>query len=366
MMSMSGKFKLWVIHALLGLECIHAAEPHHDATDGGDTGAQKMKRVIEEEHEIGFIQTLLVHPTPISVQQSDYQTIEVYESDHFGKVFLLDEALQLTERDAPHYNEMLAHVPMMEYLAVQQPDEGGTINALVIGGGDGYVTSELLKYPNVVIDHVDLDKEVINVSKEHFEWSSAWEDERVNLIVGDGAAFVREQVEKKMKYHVIIQDASDPFWYDENGEKIILPSHVLYDMKHFDGIYALLEDSNGVFMFQAETYNIPSNLEEIQTWKKSLEEIGFDGVRYGSIAIPTYSTGQIGFFVAHVSNKDMVCKSDGGVCTMDLSAGLIDWTVVSSQFEKITGTTKYYHPRIHRSAFDLPFWVEEAIYDSKE
>lgn len=368
--------KLWApvafVLLLLGLQCfVPAAEPHDADSSGDSSGETHLKKVHEEEDEIGFIQTLLIHPNPIASLQSEYQTIEVYESDHFGKVFLLDENLQLTERDAPHYNEMLAHVPMMEYLAVQQPDEGETINVLVIGGGDGYVVSELLKFPNVAIDHVDLDEGVIKVSKEHFEWSSAWEDERVNLVVGDGAAFVKKQVERKKKYHVIVQDASDPFWYDVNGEQTILPSHVLYDLKHFANIYALLQESNGVVMFQAETYNIPSNLKEIQKWKGSLEAIGFAGVRYGSIAIPTYSTGQIGFFVAHASNigeKDMVCKSndDGGVCGMDLSGGLIDWSLVSSQFEKLKGTTKYYHPRIHRSAFDLPFWVEEAIYVSKE
>ena len=238
-------------------------------------------------------------------------------------------------------------------------------------GGDGYVVSELLKYPNVAIDHVDLDEGVIKVSKAHFNWSAAWEDERVNLVVGDGAAFVKEQVEKNMKYNIIIQDASDPFWYDDEGEQTILPSHVLYDVNHFVGIHSLLKESNGVVVFQAETYNIPSNLAEIQKWKGSLEAIGFTGVRYGSIAIPTYSTGQIGFFVAHASHKDMVCKpgdDETGVnaCGMDVSGGLIDWSLLSSQFEKLKGTTKYYHPRIHRSAFDLPFWVEEAIYGPHE
>ena len=115
---------------LLGLECSAEAEPHR----GDDGGDEIMKKVHEEEDEIGFIQTLLIHPNPIASFESEYQTIEVYTSPHFGKVFLLDENLQLTERDAPHYNEMLAHVPMMEYLAVQQPDEGRRINALVIGG----------------------------------------------------------------------------------------------------------------------------------------------------------------------------------------------------------------------------------------
>ena len=352
---------------LAGLQVrdIHADSSSND----DDDDEPSLKKVNEEEDEIGFIQTLLIDPNPIASYESEYQSIEVFESSHFGKVFLLDENLQLTERDAPHYNEMLAHVPMMEYLAaaVQKNNPDGPVSSLVIGGGDGYVTSELLKYENVAIDHVDLDEGVIKVSKEHFSWSSAWEDDRVNLTIGDGNAFVKEQVQKKKRYDIIVQDASDPFWLDTDGEQTILPSHVLYDMEHFAGIFELLKESSGVFCMQAETYNIPSNLNEIRKWKGSLERIGFTSVRYGTIAIPTYSTGQIGFFVAHASkaggDKDsMVCKSsDNQVCSMDLS-GNINWSVVSSQFEKLKGTTKYYHPRIHRSAFDLPVWVEQAIY----
>ena len=75
------------------------------------------RRVDEEEEEIGYIQTLLLNTPAISSRNSSYQKIEVYDSDHFGKVFLLDDCLQLTERDAPHYNEMMAHVPVMEYLS---------------------------------------------------------------------------------------------------------------------------------------------------------------------------------------------------------------------------------------------------------
>ena len=125
-----GPLTLALLH---GRECNAEPEPHRHDDDGGDDQII-MKKVHEEEDEIGFIQTLLIHPNPIASFESEYQTIEVYTSPHFGKVFLLDENSQLTERDAPHYNEMLAHVPMMEYLAVQQPDEGRRINALVICG----------------------------------------------------------------------------------------------------------------------------------------------------------------------------------------------------------------------------------------
>ena len=358
-----------------------------------DTRSQEAgtKRVEEVEDEIGYVQSLMLNTPPLASLKSSYQDIEVYESSHFGKVFLLDECLQLTERDAPHYNEMLAHVPMMEYLASHRGDSDSDseteadselepMRVLVIGGGDGYVVSELLKHPHIEsIDHVELDEEVINVSKRFFEWASAWEHEKVNLIIGNGATFVEDQLKKKeagggISYHVIIQDASDPFYTDSNGSIVILPSHVLYQDEHFQRMHKLLAPNRGVLMFQAETYNIPSNLEEIRNWRRSLEQIGFEHVRYGSISISTYPTGQIGFFVSHArdGNDEFVCESHMGADTstdnststcqenshtsissfadddkMDKS-GWMDWNRIGASYRKLSGKTKYYHPCIHR------------------
>lgn len=61
--------------------------------------------------------------------------IEVHQSKHFGKVLVLDGSVQLTERDADSYNEMMAHVPMFQHPKPQR--------VLVIGGGDGYVLKEV-------------------------------------------------------------------------------------------------------------------------------------------------------------------------------------------------------------------------------
>lgn len=318
----------------------------------------ESKRVDEEEEEIGYIQTLLLNTPAVTTLNSTYQKIEVYESDHFGKVFLLDDCLQLTERDAPHYNEMLAHVPVMEYLASNAGiDE--QLDILVVGGGDGYVVSELLKYPNVgSIDHVDLDGDVISVSKDHFPWAkSVWDNAKVNLVVGDGAQFVKEQVEKNKNYHVIIQDASDPFWIRYDGSVVILPSHVLYEEEHFQRMHRLLEAKNGVLMYQAETYNIPSNLKEIAKWRKVLKSIGFGRVRYGTIAISTYPTGQIGFFASHAGYYDDHACINSDEATADalcseidnpeITLNWMDWKKVSKTFHDLE-STKYYHPRIHR------------------
>jgi spermidine synthase len=354
--------RLSLLFSLLVLP-VHSSPSNNNAPPSNRT-SESTKRVDEEEEEIGYIQTLLLNTPAIATRNSTYQKIEVYASDHFGKVFLLDDCLQLTERDAPHYNEMLAHVPVMEYLSSAAANEAKEpLEILVLGGGDGYVVSELLKYPNIgSIDHVDLDGEVINVSKDHFPWAkSVWDNEKVNLVVGDGSQFVKDQVEKGKNYHVIIQDASDPFWIRYDGSVVILPSHVLYEEDHFRRMYTLLEAKNGVLMYQAETYNIPSNLKEISKWRKVLANIGFWRVRYGTIATSTYPTGQIGFFVSHagVSNGESVCNSLDGASTKsctgldalgnpDISLDWMDWNKLATAFSSLNGSTQYYHPRIHR------------------
>eukprot|EP00548_Thalassiothrix_antarctica_P018399 CAMPEP_0194196786 /NCGR_PEP_ID=MMETSP0154-20130528/76856_1 /TAXON_ID=1049557 /ORGANISM="Thalassiothrix antarctica, Strain L6-D1" /LENGTH=353 /DNA_ID=CAMNT_0038921411 /DNA_START=192 /DNA_END=1253 /DNA_ORIENTATION=+ len=318
--------------------------------------------ITEEEFEIGFVQSLRVQMPPLLKIDSEYQSIEVYESEHYGKVFTLDECLQLTELDAPHYNEMLAHVPVMEYFMLfPSPSK---LKILVLGGGDGYVVSELLKHSEYIrtIDHVDLDRTVIDVSAKYFPWAyNLYSDnsDKVNLIIDDGANFVRERLLLKDSYYdIIIQDSSDPYFYEDDGELVVLPSNVLYSTEHFRNMYRLLSVNGGVFIFQAETYNIPSNLRSIRQWKRTLSEtLNYTDVRYGTIGIPTYPTGQIGFYVAHV--RTTTCEEDQ--CS---NSDFYDWDVVTKHFNSMTGNkTKYYHPKIHKSAFDLPLWVEEAIYN---
>merc|ERR1711862_123451 len=117
------------------------------------------------------------------------------------------------------------------------------------------------KHPEVEhVDHVDLDSVVIDVCRDHFTWGSAWEDPRVHLHFADGAKFVEDAEEGF--YDVIIQDSSDPFTWDENGEKLVLPSSTLYSKQHFRNIAKSLS-RNGVFNFQAETFHIQSDLEGI-------------------------------------------------------------------------------------------------------
>ena len=47
--------------------------------------------------------------------KSKFQDVIVFESKNYGRVLVLDGAIQLTERDQFSYQEMIAHTPMMTH-----------------------------------------------------------------------------------------------------------------------------------------------------------------------------------------------------------------------------------------------------------
>lgn len=318
---------------------MHVAR-NYSATMMGDHGDGRGRIVGEHIMETGFYQSIAVEKEgPLCQRQSKYQEIIVENSLHYGKILVLDGVVQLTEKDADSYNEMMAHVAMFSHANPKR--------VLVIGGGDGYVLQEVLKHPSVShVDHVDLDEQVIQVCREHFPWSHAWDDPRVTLHIADGAAFVRKSSDGF--YDVIIQDSSDPFTWDEGGARVDLPSMILYSSDHFDDVYRILSE-DGVFNFQAETFHIPSDMKGIADWRKQAIDIGFVDAKYGSLMISSYPKGQIGF---------MLCSKEDHLPSME---------EVESRFDIMEGNgdgTTYYQPKLQRSSFDLPRWVERTVYSA--
>jgi len=81
-------------------------------------------------------------------RKSRYQTIEVFDTEDFGKMLVLNNTIMLTERDEAAYHEMLTHVPLLSH-----PDPR---KVLVIGGGDGGVVREILKHPGVQLSLIHI------------------------------------------------------------------------------------------------------------------------------------------------------------------------------------------------------------------
>ena len=117
--------------------------------------------------------------------QSEYQRIDVLESREFGKILVADGDLMLTEMDEFIYHEMISHVPMAVHPDVQQ--------VLVIGGGDGGVVRELVKYEEIrQIDVVEVDPLLVEVCRKYFpQMACSLNDPRVEIYHEDGLRFVR-------------------------------------------------------------------------------------------------------------------------------------------------------------------------------
>ena len=131
-------------------------------------------------------------------KQSKYQFISVLETEDFGRILALDDTIMLTTKDEFVYHEMISHVPMLTH--------GSASKVLVVGGGDGGTVRELLKHPIKKVDLVEIDREVVEISREYFpSVSCGLSDPRVKIINEDGVEFIKNNKD----YDVIIID-SDP------------------------------------------------------------------------------------------------------------------------------------------------------------
>ena len=134
--------------------------------------------------------------------RSPYQSVEVHETEPFGKLFRLDGHFMTSEQDEFFYHENLVHTAAVSH---PQPER-----ALIVGGGDGGSAEELLKHPSMKkVTLAELDMAVVDVARKYLGnvHRGSLDDRRVELRIGDGFAFVRETADS---YDLIVLDLTDP------------------------------------------------------------------------------------------------------------------------------------------------------------
>ena len=141
------------------------------------------------------IDRLLLH------ERTDFAEIRIFENAGLGRVLVIDGAVQLATAEEHIYHEMLAHVPMCGH---DDPHD-----VLIIGGGDGGTLREVLKHNIRAATLVEIDPKIISVCEEYFPNVSAgaFHDNKAEIIIGDGAAFVAST---DKKFDVVIVDGTDP------------------------------------------------------------------------------------------------------------------------------------------------------------
>lgn len=168
--------------------------------------------------------------------KSEFQEIEVVQTEALGKVLLLDGVAMISDKDEFIYHEVMTHLPLLV--------QNKTKRVLVVGAGDGGVVRELCRYSSIEkIQLVEIDPLVISTSKEFFpQVSCSLNDPRVEIIHADGNKFIDECYERGDSFDLIISDSTDPEGIAEG----------LYQEKFFNKVNELLSEE-GIFMCQTET-----------------------------------------------------------------------------------------------------------------
>ncbi len=194
--------------------------------------------------------------------KTEFQTIEIFDTECFGRMLLLDGHIQLTELDERAYHECLVQIPLLNI--------ANSKRALVIGGGDGGVLRELLKHPQLEIDMVEIDMGVIDAARAQLPFlnEGCFEDSRVNLYVQDAFPFVKDTT--RGPYDLIVMDSTDTY-EDEEGEI----SAMLFTESFFRDCRALLAPGGFVVTQADNSVFCPYSLEQISAdYAKVFDKVG--------------------------------------------------------------------------------------------
>ena len=136
-------------------------------------------------------------------KKTAYQEIIILKTFEYGNALMLDGCWMTSDRDEKYYHECLVHPALSNLSKIN--------TVLIIGGGDGGTLRECLKYQDITaIDLVEIDEEVINLSKHFLKkvGGNSWLDKRLKINICDGCKWVKNI--KNNYYDAILIDCSDP------------------------------------------------------------------------------------------------------------------------------------------------------------
>lgn len=281
-----------------------------------------MSKTLVEQLYTGYGQSFEVTEQLFTLD-TGFQKLAIFTNPLLGRVMTLNGVVQTTEKDEFVYHEMLTHVPLLAHPLPKR--------VLIIGGGDGGILREVMKHPCVEqVTMVEIDAAVIEMAKRYFPAHSAgaFDDARLQLVIGDGVAFVNQTNEQ---FDVVISDSTDPYG----------PAEALFSADFYTAIRRCLAEQ-GVFVAQN---GVPFyQLDELLDTAKRFKPLFADS-HFFTAAVPTYV---------------------GGVMTLAWGAtdrGLRHTPIelLQERYAERRLSTRYYTPEMHVASFALPKYVEQAI-----
>ena len=135
-------------------------------------------------------------------EQSEFQFLEIYETETFGNLMVIDGCTMVSTRDNFFYHEMISHPALFTH---PEPKR-----VWIIGGGDCGTLREVLKHPSVEqAVQIDIDERVTRLAEIYFpELCESNNDPRADLKFIDGIKWVKDAEPNSVD--IIIVDSTDP------------------------------------------------------------------------------------------------------------------------------------------------------------
>ncbi|MCL2065495.1 MAG: hypothetical protein FWG98_14140 [Candidatus Cloacimonetes bacterium] len=262
---------------------------------------------------------LIFEPTDVSIAtKTKYQKVDIVQTKYWGQILFLDNLLMKSDKDGHIINEMIVHPVMLTGRKKEK--------ALVVGGGEGFTATVLLKYPYIKrVDIIDIDGEFVDICKKHYpEQMKCLDDPRVNLIVQDGLEYMRSTNEV---YDAIFTTPTDP----------LSLSDPLFVDEYYHHCYRCLAD---------------------------------DGIYETDAYMPFYKYGNIDYAVIHKNIAKYFPISKIYIATIPtFPGGLFSFGFGSKKYDPLSDQkdfdfdiiNKYYNRDIHKACFSLPQFMIDRI-----
>ncbi|WP_404359907.1 polyamine aminopropyltransferase [Methylotuvimicrobium sp. KM1] len=270
------------------------------APGAGSAFSLKIKRKLHEE-------------------QSDFQFLEIYETEDFGNLMVIDGCTMVSTRDNFFYHEMMSHPVLFTH-----PDPK---RVWIIGGGDCGTLREVLKHPGVEeVVQIDIDERVTRLAEIYFpELCESNDDPRAELKFIDGIKWVKDAAPGSVD--IIIVDSTDP----------VGPAEGLFGEAFYRDCLNCLSE-NGMVIQQSESALYHLNL--MQAMRNAMSAAGFEHLQTLFFPQCIYPSG---WWSATIAGKEAL-------------NGFRQEDSANKPF-----TTEYYNVDIHRAALAQPEFVKRAF-----
>lgn len=252
-------------------------------------------------------------------EQTPFQHIEIFETEWFGTLMVIDGCTMVSDRDNFLYHEMITHPALYTH---PNPER-----VWIIGGGDCGSLKEVLKHPEVrQAVQIEIDERVTRLAEQYFpDLCTANNDPRAQLKFIDGIRWVKDAESNSVD--LIIVDSTDP----------VGPAEGLFNEAFFRDCFRCLGPA-GILVQQSESPLFHQDL--IQAMHRTMRRAGFADTRTLFFPQCIYPSG---WWSATLAGKsDLI--------------GFREAEARAKPFE-----TAYYNSEVHRAAFVAPEFFRAPV-----